>query len=708
MIRYCRLSLAVLMLTLLTVIGLPGSSLAAEKPNLSLEEAINLAKENFAIPEAYKEFSSNYETNYGQAAWTLSWRAVEAPYGEFYVRVDAKSGLITNMSNWGQDSLIYTSPITRAQAREAANALLERLLPDRVDQLQWVPDDELISPLGNSGPSVYTLRWQRVHQGIPFPDNGATFQVRSGDGRILDYSLTWTNSDLPSPSGIISLDQARRAFEASNLLELQYFLPQTIKPGFTHQRNPMLVYRVGAHGSVAIDAFSGQPVNYWFNNESLYDRAGGMGGMGGMEKNSSLSPEEQQEVSSSSQAISSEQAVQAVKKWFDVPATLSLVQSSLVSEGNSNLHVWNLSWQNEGSPGSSYVNARVNARSGEVIGFSQDWSRQTGSASLSDEEARQAAEDFLKQIQPGRFQETAYEAPQGQQTYRKGDSLRYFNYYRVVNGLPFPSNYINLTIDTQDKAVITYELNWTDVSFPSSAGVLNKPDISDLFLKDQPLTLSYVVRQDPGKPGLTGQEQIGLVYKPLYGAYSTRADKLDAISGQPLDWQGAPIVVKRAFTFNDVEGHPAREDINAAGQAGLFGEYGNSFHPEEGLTMQCLLTNLLKARDPYLEPKPDDLIREARSRGWIKEQLQLAQLVDRETMARIMVRFIGLDRAASAQGIYSLPYPEAQAVSADSLGYVALAHGLAIVKGGADAYEPGHIMTRAEAATALVKAMKSN
>jgi hypothetical protein len=124
--------------------------------------------------------------------------------------------------------------------------------------------------------------------------------------------------------------------------------------------------------------------------------------------------------------------------------------------------------------------------------------------------------------------------------------------------------------------------------------------------------------------------------------------------------------------------------------------------------MQCLLTNLLKARDPYLEPKPADLIREARSRGWIKEPVQLEQLVDRETMARIMVRFMGLDRAASAQGIYSLPYPEAQAVSADSLGYVALAHGLDIVKGGADAYEPGHIMTRAEAATALVKAMKSN
>lgn len=708
MMRYCRLGLAACLLTILTVIGLPGSLMAAEKTNLSLEEAIGLAKETFEIPAEYTEFSSNYEANYGQAAWILSWRAVDAPYGEFSVQVDVKNGVIFRMSNWGQEPISYSSAISRGQAREAAAALLERLLPDRVDELQWVPDDELISPLGNSSSSVYTLRWQRVHQGIPFPDNGATFQVRSGDGRILDYSLTWTNSELPSPSGIISGDQARQVFEDSKLLELQYFLPSTMKPGFTYQSNPMLVYRVGAHGAVAIDAYTGQPVNYWFNNELFYDA----GGMGGREKNlaiGSLTPEEQQEVSSSSQAISSEQAVQAVKKWFNIPANLSLIQSNLVSQGGgaSKVHVWNLYWQDESNQGSGYVNARVNARSGEVISYARDWSQQNGKAVLSNEEARQAAEAFLKQIQPGRFQEIAYEEPQGLQIYPRGDSLRYFNYYRVVNGLPCPGNYINLTINTQDKAIVAYELNWTEASFPSSAGVLNKKQISDQFLKERPLTLSYVVRQDPGKSVPTGQEQIGLVYKPLSSPYATSADKLDAISGQPLDWQGNPIVARRAFAFDDIEGHSAQADINAVGQAGLFGEYGNSFHPEEGLTMQSLLTNLIKARDPYLEFKPDDLIREARSRGWINEQVQLEQSVDRETMARIMVRFIGLDRAAQAKGIYSLPYPDASDISADFLGYVALAHGLDMVKGGADAYEPGHIMTRAEAASALVKAMKS-
>lgn len=708
MIRYCRLGLAVCILSILAVIGLPGSLLAAEKPNLSLEEAINTVKDNFDIPDTHKEFSSNYETNYGQAAWVLSWRATEAPYGEFSAQVDVKSGLITRMSNWGQDSNTYNSYISRAQARDAAAAVLERLLPDRTAELQWVPDDELISPLGNSGPSVYTLRWQRVHQGIPFPDNGATFQVRSGDGRILDYSLTWTNSELPSPSGIVSQDQARQSFEGSKLLELQYFLPYSMKPGFAGQKNPMLVYRVGAHGAVAIDAFSGQPISYWFNNEVLYDA----GGMGGREKNmaiSSLSPEEQQEVSSSSQAISSEQAVQAVKRWFNVPSNLSLVQSNLTSRGDaSKSHIWNLSWQNEGSPGNSYVNAQIDARSGEVISYSQDWSRQTGKSSLSDEEARGLAENFLKQIQASRFLETVYDAPEGQQRYSGSDPLRYFNYYRVVNGLPFPGNYINLTINTQDKAIVSYEMVWNDSSFPSSAGVMNKQQISDLFLKDRPLTLSYVVRQDPGKLGPSGQDQIGLVYKPMYSPYATRADKLDAISGQPLDYQGNPIVVKQAFTFDDIEEHQTRVDINAVGQAGLFGEYGNSFHPDEELTMQCLLNNLLKARDPYLEPKPGDLIREARSRGWIKEQVRLEQLVDRETMARIMIRFVGLDRAALAKGIYSLPYQDAQEISPDSLGYIALAHGLDIVISGADEYQPGYVITRAEAATALVRAMKTN
>ncbi|APC09151.1 S-layer homology domain-containing protein [Neomoorella thermoacetica] len=52
-----------------------------------------------------------------------------------------------------------------------------------------------------------------------------------------------------------------------------------------------------------------------------------------------------------------------------------------------------------------------------------------------------------------------------------------------------------------------------------------------------------------------------------------------------------------------------------------------------------------------------------------------------------------------------MPYTDAGSLSSDSLGYVALSWGPGILKGNGSTFAPGHQVTRAEAAAALVRTL---
>lgn len=71
----------------------------------------------------------------------------------------------------------------------------------------------------------------------------------------------------------------------------------------------------------------------------------------------------------------------------------------------------------------------------------------------------------------------------------------------------------------------------------------------------------------------------------------------------------------------------------------------------------------------------------------------------------MMVRFVGLDRAAQAKGIFTVPFANAPSISPDSLEYVALAYGLGILRGNGSYFRPADPVSCAEAAVALVRTL---
>ncbi|MEW5899733.1 MAG: YcdB/YcdC domain-containing protein, partial [Bacillota bacterium] len=600
-----------------------------------------------------------------------------------------------------------------AQARQTAEALLKRLLPERLPELQFVNSGEQPIPLDSYGMFTYSFRWQRMVGGIPFPGDGVTVEVSAGDGQVTGYHFDWRKADFPSAVGAISPEKARQAFDRAGMLELQYFFPSPVRPlaaGEEQKQRAQLVYRLYHPSGGLIDAVSGEPVvppaGQWFGG-------GGAGGPMEAERQKMmsgsasapvpLSPEEIKEIERTAKIISKEEALAAVKKWVAVPENLTLEQVSLSVDGrNPDERYWYLSWraQQGETGGPQFMSASVNAATGELVSFDLP-SPPAGpgqSGTLDRAAAQKMAAEFLSRVQPQRFREvkldeySSFSEP-GPVQEGQNPPGQFFKYRRIVNGIPFPADGMSVRVDTVAGRITSYRLDWSNLTFPAPEGILGAPQAADAFLQARPLTLSFTQIYDPSGPG-----EVRLVYQPLAAPGVAASDLLDARTGEFLDWTGKPLSQqRRVYRFNDIAGNFAEEEISLLGQAGLFGEYGSAFHPEEKVTAVSLLRAMLMAKGEFFDggvPADQDVLKRARVRGWLKEDLPPGGAVSRETLVKLMIRMLGLDRAAQVEGIYQVPYADASSFAPGSLGYVALAWGLGIVKGDGVNFAPGHEVTR--------------
>jgi len=201
-----------------------------------------------------------------------------------------------------------------------------------------------------------------------------------------------------------------------------------------------------------------------------------------------------------------------------------------------------------------------------------------------------------------------------------------------------------------------------------------------------------------------------LVYLPKVPDGQPGFRMLDAMDGTRLDNQGWPVLTAPAGqVFNDITGNFAAKEIELLGKAGLMMEYGEQFHPGEAIKLADLMRAMLGI---YQGPEmvrnmPDtDVIKQALARGWLKEEIAPESTVPRALLAKVLIRSLGLEYLAAIPEIYRLPYRDAATIAEDTRGYAALCWGLGIIRADGVRFEPQQLITRAEAAAALVNSLR--
>lgn len=695
-------------------------------PVITLEKAIHIAKTNFDVPSEYTDFNSTYQTYDNRQAWSLHWNGPSGSPGGFSAEVNAINGDILSMNYWkddGQSSNSGLLPvINKERAQEISDKLLTRLLGERADQLRLIPSAQAVVPINNYGSANYTLQYQRLINNIPFLSNGVYVQVSSTDGHIISYNLNWSEVKAPEVKGLIEASQAQKAFATSSFFNLRYWIPPSFRPLAAGQKQEAkLVYKLTGQSGGAIDAFTGQPLKLdegdWLATDS--SESGGMGGAK-MDRadsisngNQVLTPQEKQEVERTAKLLKQDEAIVAVQRWVGIPDSLTLRSANLSTDWrSSDKRLWNFDWANTGGEVSGgtpqYLSARVSATTGELLGFNISY-QQTGKteATLDRAAMQMLAEEFLKKVQRERFSQVALDPERNFNGKMSPEpwNIQNFSYHRVANGVDFPDNGMNVNVDPVAGIVTGYDLNWSDSNLPNVSGILTKDKGVELFLKARPLNLAYVRIYSNGVPG-----DLRLVYIPADQDRSMPvSNTLDAKSGELLDYEGQPLGKgPKPFVFTDLTEAKGAQEIAALGQAGLFGDYGNSFRPEEKMSIDSLLRAMYFSRFGFggnNSLTEGEVMTKAKEQGWVKEELQPGDPVNRELLAKVLLRYIQLNKLAELKDIYKVNFHDADQINPDALGYIALASSTGILKVEGLTLAPRDAVSRAEAAVALFRVL---
>ncbi|HWQ43555.1 MAG TPA: YcdB/YcdC domain-containing protein [Desulfosporosinus sp.] len=695
-------------------------------PEITLEKAILIVRTNFDVPSEYTDFTSTYNTNDDRQVWSLHWNSTTGRQGDFSAEVSALNGDILSMNNWRSDEESSNSEaqpaITKLSAQEISNNLLARLLGERAGQLRLLPNDQMVVPLSNYSPVNYSFQYQRLINDLPFLSNGVNVQVSSIGGYITSYNLNWSEVKAPEVKGVINVDQAQQAFTTASFLKLEYWASAPFKLLVAGQKQEAkLVYQLRGQSGGAIDALTGEPLQLgmedWLATDAL-----GIGGMGSAKENRAvsdssgtlaLSPQEQEEVERTAKLLKRDEAISAVQRWIEIPENLTLRSANLgTGWRNADKPIWSFDWSNTGAENEEgkpqFLSARVSATTGELLGFNISYPPTEKPVATLDRTALQKlAEEFLKRVQPDRFSQVALDSENSSDVKMSPEpwNTQYFSYHRVANGVDFPDNGMTVNVEPATGVVTGYELNWLELDLPGLSGVLSKDRAVESFLKARPLALVYVRIYSKGLPG-----SLRLVYLPIGEDRSIPlSNTMDAKSGELLDYQGQPLEKgPKPYNFTDLSGVNGAQEIAALGQAGLFGEFGNSFKPLEKMSLVSLLRAMYLSRfglSGNTSLTEGEVISKAKELGWLKEDLQPGDNLNRELLAKVLLRYIQLNKLAELKDTYQVNFQDAAEISSDALGYIALASGTGILKIEGQVLAPHETLNRAEAAVALYRAL---
>jgi hypothetical protein len=241
------------------------------------KEAEKIARESefINISDDYELQSYHLNTSWPdekEYIWSLYFRRTleDKKLGEEFISVsiNAKTGLIFSFYRNSADSSDEQQPVNDiAKARAVTDAFLSKYYPqyyklleyDRVANEEYLMDKTVPS-------SFYNIRYTRLVEGVPFPDNGVSFSYDNLTGEITSFSLNWFEIEFPSVDNVIELTAAVDSlFEKVGLgLEYRYESPSEASPMMLKEGQASgktsLVYLLKPGKPLYIDALTGNVV----------------------------------------------------------------------------------------------------------------------------------------------------------------------------------------------------------------------------------------------------------------------------------------------------------------------------------------------------------------------------------------------------------------------------------------------------------------
>lgn len=706
--RILSLTLAAALLAALT---LPG---AAAEPTVDTR----LSRVTRAVKEALDLETGAYDSFRGSCSeelvpvWDLNWENESAT-----LSVQAlEDGTVTGFYRWDKGNAgVYrdgfpTFPGGGEDARAIARDFLDRVLrPGETAELE-APEDGLYS--GGSSCS-----WQgRVSlNGLPTP---LDWYLTVENGQVLNFSRETPEAGfvggVPSPDAPADKAKAAEDLTGTLGLRLEYVLESGTKKA-------VLRYVPEDSHEFQVDAKTGELLDVTALEETLSEK--GLRATAGAEDSVAAAPESLANGKAFTDAETTgiremegalpKEALDRVLRGESAYGLRGYALSSVSYEKDGEELLCTLRYGRVSGEDRLYRTFRVDARTGAVrsVYSTSPWDQE---AKLTEEEARKKAEDFLKAFAPDRsweYRETPEYDP------REGAPFYRFRFARKENGVFFPGNAYNVSIDAADGSVYGLSFTWDeDVTFDKTEGVVSPETALSAWAGTYDVVLAY--RQIPQKLNRADPAQALLMERGAESACALRLtyglERETACSG--IDAKtGAPVTESRetarpVLQYSDLSGSAARGDIEKLAGYGV-GYTTGRFSPGKTLTQWELAALLYSLRGTPLDPgavekeERDSVYYEIYRMGALRPgQRDDAAVLTRSDLVQILLDAAGYGPAARLDGkIFSCAYTDRGSIPADGLGYAAIAQALGMT--GA-AYSGERPATRGEAASMLCRVLE--
>lgn len=704
------IALLTVLTLLIGVFQIPGGVSAEQAPKITLKQAIEIAKSTLSLKTEGFEFNSSYNENQnGFDVWSLNWNNTKTQSESINVLVDSNNGEIVSVS-WYTPNEQPKSRIpkhSKEEALKAAEAWAKKLQGEKF-KLTKLKENPNVEYYTSRYIETYNFEFMRVQDGIEVTPNRINVQLDINTLNLRYFNMEWDNKALPSKANAFGLDKAKELFKSKLGIELTYNLvygDQNTAP------KAILVYTLKDSNN-PIDAITGELLK---NAYRIYYGRDMMATAEKAEPAAPITPQEQNVIDDNSKYITKEAAEQVIRQYLKIDDNMKLERANLYP-GYSKVNAsWNLEWRYSSTDNQTYkyLSAQVDAVTKEFRSFNVSFNNaqnEKDKTKISKDQAKKLAEEFLIKVQPDKFKKTQYKEVKDNfgikmPEYMNGYS---FNYIRVENGIPCPSNSLYISVNEYTGEITSYSTNWLDISFPAPNKTMTLDKAYEALFNNVKFDMEYTYHY-PNQNDYDKKEM-----RLAYALENTNI-LMDANTGKMLNYDGTPLKKAEKLSYTDIKGNKAEDEINTLIEMGILVPEGTKFAPESKMLQKDFIKLLVSSLQEYYYPMPvakdsnpyDNYYNEAIRRKIITAAEKKPEAtITRQDAAKMVLRAMNYGVLAERSDMFAVNFADAAKLTKAYKGYAVIAAELGIVTPVNSNFNPTTEITRGDAAEILVNYLK--
>lgn len=649
--------------------------------------------------------TSNYNGKQN-SSWSINWELYNMEKNiNIGVTLNAETGEVIQANNYdrkvNEENAVPT--ITVKEAEKISDEFIKRIDPKKFKES--IKKDYNSS--GYYGSTNYNFNYVNKVNGIEFEGNSIGIEIDGVKGTIVSYYKNW-NEDLKFPEikDIVDNKIAVEAYKKEAKMNLKYVAFSQNYSDFENKKDIKLLYNTEFINGYLLDAKNGKILNPYNSSNGIVIK--------------DLTEKEKEDFYKKAIVVAPrEKAIEEVEAKKIIGSFISKLygegyvikdlgyQEYAQGQGNSPTKMWN-AYFSKGESGKydESGNVSINALTGEILNcnkYSDEYNKMSEKfkAKLTWEEAYAKAIDIVAKYYPDKVKQIKTEQSHYNDNSNAYDKMEernyYFNFTRLEKGIEYNENSISVGISAVTSDLNNLNCNWNkDVKFPEAKNVISKEDASEiLFNKYKPVLVYTQIdkSKNPEKPEL----EMKVAYKLSDNNGMYDYTNIDAFTGKFISYSGENIDQNIGLFKAIIKDSKAEKELSILAARGLIETI--DFKLDKKVTQIDLIKMLVNARGyrPYMIEKTADLKFSNIAKGDANyKYLQMAisygimensngefigeQLVTREELAKILVKFTNYSKLAQHSELFKSNYGDTSKISKDNLGYIAIAEAFGFIK----------------------------